>query len=39
MLSVQNLSVSVNNQEIIQNLSCFIKQGSITVCMGPNGFW
>ncbi len=37
MLSVQNLSVSVNNQEIIQNLSCFIKQGSITVCMGPNG--
>ena len=37
MLSIKNLSVSVDGKKILKNLSLEIKRGEIAVLMGPNG--
>ncbi len=37
MLKISNLSVSVNNKKIIDNLNLEIPKGKIVAIMGPNG--
>lgn len=37
MLSIKNLSVSIDGKKILKNLSLDIREGEITVLMGPNG--
>jgi len=36
-LQVKNLSVEINNQKIIQNLSFDVKKGETLIVLGPNG--
>tara|TARA_Y100000746_G_C15225329_1_gene335109 strand:- start:29 stop:559 length:531 start_codon:yes stop_codon:yes gene_type:complete len=37
LLSVKNLSVSIDNKKILNNLSLDIKAGEVHAIMGPNG--
>ena len=37
LLSIRNLSVSVDNKRILNNLSLNIKEGEVHAIMGPNG--
>ena len=37
MLEIKNLSVSVENKNIINNLDLSISKGKIVAVMGPNG--
>jgi Fe-S cluster assembly ATP-binding protein len=37
MLEVTNLSVSINGQPILDNLSLSVKSGEVAAIMGPNG--
>jgi zinc transport system ATP-binding protein len=37
LLSVKNLNISLNNEEIIKNLSFEIKEGETLAILGPNG--
>lgn len=37
MLSIKNLSVSINEKEVLKDLDLEINDGSIHVIMGPNG--
>ena len=37
MLEIKNLNVSIEDKEILKNLSLDLKKGEITVIMGPNG--
>lgn len=37
ILEIENLSVSINNKEIIKELNLSIKSGEIHAIMGPNG--
>ena len=37
LLSVQNLSVSFDNNKVIDNLSFLIKKGEVIAIVGPNG--
>ena len=37
MLSIKNLSVNVDNKEVLKKFNLEIDDGSIHVIMGPNG--
>jgi len=37
ILEIKNLSVSINNKEIIKDLNLSIKAGKTHAIMGPNG--
>ena len=37
LLSINNLSVSIENKKILNNLSLEIKEGEVHAIMGPNG--
>ena len=37
LLSINNLSVSIENKKILNNLSLKIKEGEVHAIMGPNG--
>ncbi len=37
LLSIKNLSASIENSQILNNLSLDIKEGEVHVIMGPNG--
>ena len=37
LLSIKNLSASIENNQILNNLSLDIKEGEVHAIMGPNG--
>lgn len=37
MLNIKNLSVSINNEQILKNFNLEVKKGETHVIMGPNG--
>ena len=37
LLSIKNLSVSIENEKILDNLSLEINEGEVHAIMGPNG--
>ena len=37
LLNVENLSVSVENKQVLKNLNLEINPGEVHVLMGPNG--
>lgn len=37
LISLKNISLNINNKEIIKDVSLDIKQGEITTLIGPNG--
>ena len=37
LLSIKNLSVSIEDKKILNNLSLEIKEGEVHAIMGPNG--
>ena len=37
LLSIKNLSASIENSQILNNLSLDIKEGEVHAIMGPNG--
>lgn len=37
MISIQSVSVCVNNQQILNNVTLNLQEGTVTALMGPNG--
>ena len=37
MLKIENLSVNINNKQILNNFNLVINNGEVHVIMGPNG--
>src|SRR5690606_41661887 len=37
MIQFKNVSVTINNKEILKNISCSIQSGDFIVIVGPNG--